>query len=123
MLSFFSRSFRFTRRGGFTLLELQVAIILLAFGVVTLASLLATQGRLGKRVRGDFKPGATVSLTQSNDPWVRKLTAAARVSKGPIVHPAAPTAWVKNDFDVVAKEHDLTRQGGTVRVDLTTPVN
>ena len=53
--SFVRRMPRRPRRVGFTLLELQVAIILLAFAVVTLASLLATQSRLLKRLQGDFK--------------------------------------------------------------------
>ena len=106
-------------RRGFTLLELQVAIILLAFGIVTLASLLATQTRLLKRVQGDFKDGATLYLTQSNDPWVRKLTAAARVTKEPVTQTAVPTVTAANNVAVVAQEHDLNAEGMTVTVDVS----
>jgi prepilin-type N-terminal cleavage/methylation domain-containing protein len=106
-------------RRGFTLLELQVAIVLLAFGIVTLSSLLATQTRLLKRVQGDFKSGSTLYVTQSNDPWVRKMTAAARVTKEPITQPAAPTVTAANNVTIVAQERDLNAESMIVTVDVS----
>ena len=106
-------------RRGFTLLELQVAIILLAFGVVTLASLLATQTRLLKRVQGDFRGGQTLYITQSNDPWIRKLTAAARVTKEPVTQSAPPTVTAQNKVTIVGQEHDLAAESMIVTVDVS----
>jgi len=103
---------------GFTLLELQVAIILLAFGVVTLASLLATQGRLLRSLRGDFKPGATLYVTQSSDPWVRKLAAAARVTADAPDPTSAPAVTAMNTVELVDKQADLLEESMTATVDV-----
>src|SRR5206468_12911052 len=78
-------------RRAFTLLELQVAIILLAFAVVTLASLMTTQQRLLKRLRGDFTQSATVYVTRSKDPWVKKLLTPARITAAELT-PTAPAS-------------------------------
>src|SRR5439155_15958730 len=71
-------------RQGFTLLELQVAIVLLAFGIMTICSLMASQTRLLKRLEMGFSSGWTVYVTRSHDPWVRNLSAPARVSPAPL---------------------------------------
>lgn len=63
---------------GFTLLELQIAIVLLAVTIVTLASVEATHSRHLKRLQAGLRPSANTSISRSDDPWVRKLTAAAR---------------------------------------------
>ena len=62
---------------------------------------------------------ATVHLTQSNDPWVRRLVAAARVRKEPIVQPAAPTASATNEVEIVSRGQDLVAESMAVTVDLT----
>jgi prepilin-type N-terminal cleavage/methylation domain-containing protein len=67
-------------RRGFTLPELQVAIVLLAFEVVVLASLLATRTPVLKRAERGAATGSAVSVTPASDPWVRKLRTAARQS-------------------------------------------
>ena len=106
-------------RAGFTMMELQVAIILLSFGVVTLSSLLATQSRLLKRLEGDFKPGATVYVTPSNDPWVRKISAPARITPAEITQTAPPTVSAGNTVDIVDQQTDLNAGTLTVTADLT----
>jgi len=111
-----------SRLRGFTLLELQVAIVLLAFGVVTLASLLATQTRLLKRLQTGYGPGSTVYVTRSNDPWVQKLSAPARVTTTPITQSPAPTVTAANDVSIVSQESDLKAETVTVTVDVT-PIN
>src|SRR5213082_1015323 len=95
------------RRRVFTLLELQVAIILLAFSVVTLASLMTTQQRLLKKLRGDFQPAATVYLTRSKDPWVKKLQTPARVTAAAIATTAPADVTALNTVSVVGQEADL----------------
>jgi len=105
-------------RGGFTLLELQVAIVLLAFGVVTMASLMTTQARLLKRLRGDFQPDATVCVTRPNDPWVKKLHTAARITAAPITQTAPPTVTAANSVTIVSRQTDLNAESIVVTTDV-----
>src|SRR5689334_17620539 len=107
---------------GFTLLELQIAIILLAFGVVTLASLMTTQSRLLRRLQTGYAPGATVYVTRSNDPWVQKLAAPARLTSATITQPSVPTVTAANTVSIVSQESDLKAETVTVTADVT-PVN
>jgi hypothetical protein len=107
------------RRGGFTMLELQVAIILLAFGVVTLASLMTTQTRLLQHLRGDFKPDATVYITRSKDPWVVKLNTPARIT-GSTITPSAPSSvTAANSVAIVSQDQTLATETITVTADVT----
>ena len=110
---------QFKRHRGFTLLELQVAIVLLAFGVVTLASLLATQTRMLKRLERGFANGAVVHVTQSNDPWVLKLRTAARLSSDALVQPSPPTVTVSNTVELVNSEAELKSETVVVTADAT----
>jgi hypothetical protein len=105
------------------MLELQVSLILLAFGIMTLSSLMMRQSRVMNRVRGDFKGGSTLYLTPSPDPWVRELGVAALVTPGEITV-VAPTATNNPQYDVglVSKQMGLTDESITVTVDLT-PAN
>lgn len=105
-------------RAGFTMVELQVAIILLAFGVVTLASLLTTESRLLKRLRGDFIPDSTVVMTRSNDPWVLRLAPPARVTAEPVVAAPPPNITARNTVTVVDHEQELTTESMTATVDI-----
>ena len=113
---------RLPLRGGFTLLELQVAIVLLAFAVVTLASLMTTQQRLLKRLRGDFKQSATVFVTRSKDPWVKKLQAPARLTAAEFTPTTAPSVTALNNVDIVDEAMDLKSESITVTADVT-PIN
>ena len=105
-------------RKGFTMLELQVAIILLAFGVVTLASLMTTQSRLLHRVQGNYAPGATVHVTRSNDPWVKQLNLPARITADTLSQPSPPTVTAHNTVSLVSTETALTNEGITVTADV-----
>jgi hypothetical protein len=109
-----------TARRAFTLLELQVAIVLLAFGIATLGSLLATQSRVLHRVRGDFKPDATLYLTQPNDPWVRQLGVPARVTSEPLaLAPAETVGTPLNNVVIITTQTDLTDESITVDAEVT----
>ena len=104
---------------GFTLLELQIAIVLLAFGIITLGSLMATQTRLVKRLQTGFKSGSTVYVTRSADPWVRQLGVPARVTSTTI-NEAAPTpvASPVNTLTIVEQQSDLQAETMIVTVDV-----
>ena len=114
-----SRQPRSTTRRGFTLLELEVAIVLLAFGLTTLASLVTTQSRVVRRLRGDFKPGATICLTRSNDPWAQKIGTSARITTAPITLPAVPTVTPWNTVTIITTQANLNAETVTVNADAT----
>ena len=107
------------RRRAFTLVELQVAVILLAFTVMTLASLLTTQQRLLKRLRGDFKQSATVFVTRSKDPWVKKLQTPARITAAAFTQTTPSSVTAVNDVNIVQREADLKTETLTVTADVT----
>ena len=105
---------------GFTMLELQVAIVLLAFGVVTLASLLATQTRMLKRVERGFAPGSTVYVTPSNDPWIQKLRTSARLTAAELAQTSPPTVTNPgNTVTIADKQTELKGESMSVTADVT----
>ena len=101
------------------MVELQVAILLLTFGIMTLASLMTTQNRLLHRVRGDFQQDATLCVTRSIDPWVRQLGTPARITVGPITQSPPPAVNALNEVVIVSEEHGLTEESITVTADAT----
>ena len=108
---------------GFTLLELQVAIVLLSFGIATIGSLMAAQARLMQRLEVGFKPGSTLHLTRSADPWVKKIGAPARLTSTTITETApTPVATPVNTIVIVGQDSDLKAETITVTADVT-PVN
>jgi hypothetical protein len=110
------------KRSGFTMVELQVAIVLLAFGMMTLAALLATQERTLKRLRGDFNSGTTLYITRSVDPWQRKLDIPARITSTTITQGSAPTPPNQlQTVDVLSVEYGLNDESVVVPAE-TTPI-
>jgi hypothetical protein len=104
------------------MLELQVAVILLAFGMITMASLLSTQQRTLKHLRGDFVPGAMLYVTRSNDPWQQKLGVSARITNAPLVQGAVPAPPSQlPTVNVLSVQYGLGDQSVTVTAE-TTPI-
>jgi hypothetical protein len=104
---------------AFTMLELQVALVLLTFGLVTLASLLATQTRVEKRLQNGFASGSTIYLTQSKDPWVRALGAPARITTQTFAQTTPSSVSAVNQLTIVDRQQDLNAETMTVTVDLS----
>jgi hypothetical protein len=105
------------------MLELQVALVLLSFGIATLSSLTMSQERIIRKVRGDFVPDAKLYLTQSPDPWVKKLEVSAQVTASELSLLApTPVAHPQNEVTIVSKTQTLTGETITATVD-TTPVD
>ena len=108
------------QKRGFTLLELQVAIVLLAFGVVTLASLMATQTKLLKHLQKGYAADANIYVARSKDPWVQQLTMPARVATSDFTESApTPISNPNNTVTIVTQETDLKAETVTVTADLT----
>src|SRR5689334_7334906 len=86
------------RRGrrGFSLLEVQVAFVLLGIGLAGVCPLIVMQVKLSKRVAGGFdqngrlQPGGRTFLVMPGDRWSRKLGASAALSTSSLA--AAPPA-------------------------------
>jgi hypothetical protein len=106
-------------RRAFTMLELQVAVLLLAFSVVTLASLMTTQQRILKHVRGVFAPSGTVVLTRSKDPWVKKLNTPARITASEFTPTTPASVTVANEVSIVDQSSNLKTETITVTADVT----
>src|SRR4051812_10036712 len=106
-------------RRAFTMLELQVAVLLLAFSVVTLASLMTTQQRILKHMRGVFAPSGTVIVTRSKDPWVKKLNTPARLTAAEFTPITPAGVSVANDVAIVQQEANLKTETIVVTADVT----
>jgi hypothetical protein len=105
---------------GFTLLELQIAVLLLAGGVVTLSSLIMTQSRLNAKLRGNFKNNSMLYLTRPADPWITKMKIPAQVSSVPITPTTAPTiSHPVNDVTIVETQLGLMDESIVVTADVT----
>ena len=66
-----------SRRMGFSLLELQVALIVFGFALAGLYPLAIMQSKQMTKIESRFNPATTYYLTPSSDEWVCKLGAAA----------------------------------------------
>jgi hypothetical protein len=86
------------RRGGFSILEAQVAFVLLGIGLAGVCPLIVMQVRLSTKVatgfdqNGQFHPGGRSFLVPQDGRWSRKLGAAARLNTANIATPPPPLA-------------------------------
>jgi len=76
------------RKGGFTLLEVQIAMVILATGLMGLAGLQAVQSRQVRHVEAWCRSGPTYYLVSQSNRWMRRLEAPAQVESQ-----AGQTAW------------------------------
>lgn len=67
-------------RPGFSLVELQVAFVVLGIAVSGLCPLVVMQSRQLKRIESRLNPANTYYVTPSTNSWARKLGAGASVS-------------------------------------------
>src|SRR5262245_32439933 len=83
------RTRRRRRRAGFSILEAQVAFIMLGIALAGVCPLIVMQVKLSKRVtagfdqNGQLRPGGRTFLVMQTDRWPRKLGAAAGLSANP----------------------------------------
>lgn len=91
-------AFRRRQHPGFTLIELQMVIVLVAFGLVTLASLMATQSRLARRLDAGLAP--EVQVPRARDPRVRNNTTAAPLTSAETTQSAPPAAAASATADL-----------------------
>ena len=74
-------------RLGFSYLELQVAFVLLGIALAGLGPMVVVQSKQLRRLESRFRDGTKYYLVPSDNPWARKLGAAASLSTD---EPSAP---------------------------------
>jgi type II secretory pathway pseudopilin PulG len=79
MLALRSRSKKNGPRTGFSLLELEVAFVLLGIALAGLGPLVVMQSRQLKRLESRFRDQTTYYLAPSENRWARKLGASALI--------------------------------------------
>lgn len=97
--------------GGFTLLELQVSLAVLAIGVLGLSSLMIRQSRQIDRIEAWCVPDRTYYVVGQTDPWMRALGAPAELAAS-----AGESAWVPpvgSQKDNIVTLLTYSRQGQT----------
>ncbi|MGB2822201.1 MAG: hypothetical protein WBF17_14550 [Phycisphaerae bacterium] len=67
------------RRGGFTILELQMALVVLVAGLFTMSSLLSVQSKQMTRTETWCRSGPTYYVVSQSNPWMRRLGASAEL--------------------------------------------
>jgi hypothetical protein len=86
-------------RLAFSLLEAQVAFVILGIALTGLYPLVIVYSRQLQKIEGRYKPGTTYYLTPSTDPWTRKLGAAATLTLQPAAIPASAPVLVIDNVD------------------------
>ena len=67
------------RAAAFTILELEVSLVILVAGLFTTVGLLSAQGRQMSHVESWCRPAPTYYLVNHSNRWMRRLDAAAEV--------------------------------------------
>jgi len=86
-------------RTGFSLLELQVALILFGIAFAGLIPLVVMQSKQLKKIEGRFHHQTTYYLVPTANPWAGKLGAAASVTTEAPASGAPPPVMVIDDGD------------------------
>lgn len=111
-------------RRGFTLLEVEVALIVLAIALAGLCPLLVMQSRQLSSLETQLSPKTTYYLGPSNDAWVQKLGASASLlTSDPGPPPAAAVTLSDNGDSLYAEsgsnwtsQSDSTAYRGSYRI-------
>ena len=102
------------RKRGFSLLEFQVALVLLGIALTGLFPLVAVYSKGIATLEGRLPLQAVCYVVPSLDPWARKLGAAAEVTAIPPAPPVPPPVLTIDDGDPAYAE---TGGGWTTQTD------
>ena len=86
-------------RNGFSLVELQVALVVLAIAVAGICPLVVMQSKHLKKIEDRFNDKTTYYLVPSTDEWARKLGAAASIKTEDPGPPPTPPVVTIDDED------------------------
>jgi hypothetical protein len=104
---------------AFSMLELQIAIVLLTMTLLTLSGLSVMQARLASRLEDPFRDGATLYINHCSHDWYRALNLPAILSEAPPNCPLmTPPLLSLNDVTLLDTQIDLrdSAMGATVKV-------
>lgn len=94
------RPSRHSRPAAYTLLELQVTLVILATGLLAMPVLLAMQGRQIRRVEAWCRPAPTYYLVSQSNRWLRRLGAPAEIQAEAGQSPWTPPVIGGQVYDV-----------------------
>ncbi len=86
-------------RRGYSLLEVQVAFVVLGIGLAGLCPLVVIQSKQVRKLEARYKAATTYYLTPTVNPWARKLgvpAALAAIDPGPQALPPPPITLIDN---------------------------
>jgi type II secretory pathway pseudopilin PulG len=111
------RSRRPARRVGFTILELEVAMVVFGIALMGVCPLVVMYSKQLRSIETRFNPQTTYYLVPVADHWTRKLGAAATMTTQappPTSPPVSPLPV--NDVQVQSFDKSMTSQNVTVTV-------
>ncbi len=88
------------RRAGFTLLELQISLAIMAVGLLSMVTVLAVQSRQINRTDGWCRDEPTYYVVSQSNKWMRKLKAPAEIKSLPGQFSWAPPVVGRRDYNV-----------------------
>jgi prepilin-type N-terminal cleavage/methylation domain-containing protein len=103
------------RRRGFTILELEVAMVLFGVALTGVCPLMVMYSKQLKNMQGRFNPQTAYYLVPSSDAWTRKLGAAASVvTQDPGAPPPPGSPMPVNDVEIQSLDKSFTGEVITV---------
>src|SRR5947207_819536 len=106
-------------RSGFSMLELEVALVVFGFGLTGLCPLVVMHSRQLKKLEERFSPATTYYLIPSSEAWARKLGAAASLSTENESSTQTAQTAVK-DVQIISVEKSLLSEEVTAHVSVDT---
>jgi prepilin-type N-terminal cleavage/methylation domain-containing protein len=107
-------------RGGFSMLELQVALVVFGIALTGLGPLVVMHSRQLKKLEGRFSPGTTYYLIPASDLWARKLGASASLATSSSTTTPSSGPPAVNDVQIQSLEKTLESQTVTAFVTVQT---
>ena len=110
---------RRARPGAYTLLELQVTLVILATGLLALPALIAMQGRQIRRLEAWCQPPATYYLVSQSNRWLRRLGAPAELETEAGGSPWTPPVTGGQAYDVQLDSLTEDLENRTIEANVT----
>jgi hypothetical protein len=107
--------------GGFTLVELQISLAILAIGILGLLTLMVRQSKQITRLEAWCVPNPTYYVVGQTDPWMRALGAPAELTPS-----AGQSAWtppVSGEKDNLVTLVSFSQPGQTMSAQVTLEPN
>ena len=104
------------RAAAFTILELEVSLVILVAGLLTTVGLLSVQGRQMSRTESWCRPAPTYYQVSQSNRWMRKLDAAAEVHTQAGQPAWTPPVTGQQAYDLLPIAEDVDYDGQVIEV-------